>query len=592
LGGLLGGPFPQDFIEAVRSAGDIVRVISDYVPLKRAGVRYKGLCPFHQEKTPSFSVDSNNQLFYCFGCQTGGDVFKFVMLYEKATFVEAVELLAKRFGVPIPAGRQSPEDDARERLLQLGQTAAVFYRSSLEDEQSGVRVREYLSKRGLDSTTSERLGLGYAPDSWEALQQHLKAKRFRAEEIERAGLALPRKSGRGHYDRFRDRLIFPIRDIGGRTVAFGGRTLGDAEPKYINSPETPTYTKGNHLYGLDLAREAVRREGFAVVVEGYLDLAALVQAGFENVVASLGTAFTPTQARLLSRFTERIVVSYDGDTAGAAATARSLDMLLQSGFEVRVVDLPPGADPDDTIREHGAEAYGKLLREAPAYLDFLLGRELRARDISKTQEKIAAVNAVLPHIAKLDNAIERASWATRLADVLQIEDGLVLQELRTALKSAQTTIRQRPRRPQTPREAEARLVSLLLRSEDERLRWVDEIDRQDLVGTQVGAIVETILRLTREGRAVDGPLVLSALQDEHDHELFTRIAFREDPEEGPGVEDCLCALKRDRLHREGKQRVRELVELQGAGESAADAADVNERLLQLQQLARQRDELY
>jgi DNA primase len=590
--GLLGGPFSQDFIDTVRGAGDIVQVISDYVPLKRAGVRYKGLCPFHQEKTPSFSVDPNNQLFYCFGCQTGGDVFKFVMLYEKASFGESVELLAKRFGVQIPVRRQSPEDDARERLLQLDQAAAMFYRSLLKDEQSGARVRDYLDKRGLDSATCERLVLGYAPDSWEAVQQHLQAKGFRAEEVARAGLALPRKSGRGHYDRFRDRLIFPIRDLGGRTVAFGGRTLGDAEPKYINSPETPTYVKGNHLYGLDLAREAVRREGFAVVVEGYLDLAALVQAGFENVVASLGTAFTPTQARLLSRFTERIVISYDGDTAGAAATARSLDMLLQSGFEVRVVDLPGDADPDDYIRQHGAEAFGKLLREAPAYLDFLLRRELRARDVSRMQEKIAAVNAVLPHIAKLDNSIERASWATRLADTLQIEDGLVLQELRTALKSAQTTIRQRPRRPRTPLEAEARLVSLLLRSEEERLRWVDEIDREDLAGTQVGAIVETILRLTREGRPVDGPLVLSALQDEHDHELFTRIAFREDPESGPGIEDCLCALRRDRLQREGKQRVREIVELQDKPDSSADAADVNERLKQLQQLAKQRDALY
>jgi DNA primase len=563
----------------------LVRVISDYVPLKQAGARLKGLCPFHQEKTPSFSVDPSAQLFYCFGCQTGGDLFKFVMLYEKVGFGEAVENLARRFGVPLPS-RGSGGADPRERYFQMLEAAESWFRSLLADERGGRRCREYLSKRGLHDRIVGDLGLGYAPDSWEALRTHLTARRFTPEELQRGGLIMPRKSGQGHYDRFRDRLIFPIRDVNGRTRAFGGRTIGDAEPKYINSPETPTYTKGEHLYGLDAARDSIRREGFAIVVEGYLDLAALLQAGFENVVATLGTAFTPSQVRLLARYSNRVTVSYDGDAAGAAATARSLDLLLEKGFEVHVVDLPGKTDPDDYIRDNGAEAYGQLVRDAPEYLEFLVLRESRGRELARIDQKIAAVNAVLPHLAKLSHAIERASWATRLADALHIEDGLVLQELRAALSAAQTQIRQRPRSVHEPREAEARLVTELLRSEEERVRLVEGIDWADLEGTEIVAIVRTIVRLTENGEPVDYPNVLSALEGESDQKLLTRIAFRDQPEDGPGVEDCLWAFRRKRLMQQGQQAVRELNRRQPDGDD-----DIDRQLLEVQQLARQRDAL-
>jgi DNA primase len=585
------GGFPKGFIEAVRDAGDIVRVISEYVPLKQAGTRMKGLCPFHEEKTPSFSVDPNAQLFYCFGCQTGGDLFKFVMLYEKVEFTEAVKMLAQRAGIPIPEQRRS-SDDPYERLLQLNQLAAEFYRSTLLDSNGGRGCRDYLKQRGLSSETVEFLGLGYAPDAWEPLRSHLLGKQFKPQELRRGGLTVQRKSGQGEYDRFRNRLIFPIRDLSGRTVAFGGRTLGDAEPKYINSPETPTYTKGEHLYGLDLASRAIRREGFAIVVEGYLDLAALVQAGCENVVASLGTAFTAQQARRLARYAERVVISYDGDTAGAAATIRSLDLLLERGFDVRVVDLPAGVDPDDFIRENGAEAYAGLLRDAPEYLEFLIRREAGSRNLNQPDEKVAAVNAVLPHVSKLGSAIMRASWAGRLADALHLEDGLVMQELRTALKAAQTTIRHRPRPARMPRDAEARLVNLLLQSDDERQRWAEELDGEELAETEVSRIVSVILRLAREGKPVDHPSVLSALDGDYDRELLTRIAFREEPHEGPSVEDCLWACRRERLERRGREVAREIGrEQNGRAPDSSSTSQVDERLAELQRLARQRDAL-
>ncbi|MCP3982696.1 MAG: DNA primase [bacterium] len=586
----MGGPYPQDFIETVRSAGDIVRVVSDYVPLKQAGSRMKGLCPFHQEKTPSFSVDPTNQLFYCFGCQTGGDLFKFVQLYEKVGFGEAIEILAKRFAVPLPKAARVAEGPS-DRARAICSTAETFFAKLLADPEAGKKCRAYLEQRGLSDEVRERLRIGYSPDGWEGLHRHLQSKGYKSDDIQTAGLILSRKSGQGHYDRFRDRLIFPIRDIQGRTIAFGGRTLADDDAKYINSPETPAYTKGEHLYGLDQARESIRREGFAVVVEGYLDLAAVVGAGCENVVASLGTAFTPAQARLLARYTERVVVSYDGDSAGAKAAARSLDLLLHQGFDVRVVELPEGQDPDDFIRDAGAAAYGRCLREAPEYIEFLVHREVRSRDMSRADEKVAAVNAVLPHIAKLNNAIERASWATRLADALQIEDGLVMQELRNALRAAQTEIRQRPQSSIAVSEAETRLVSLLLGSEQLRRRWADELDPQTLEGTRVRPIVLRILELTRDGKAVDAPLLMSELEDETDRQLLTQIAFEDQPEVGPNVEDCLWAFQREQMQRQERELLREISKTGRAGDVTGDADDVDKRLMQLQHLARQRDAL-
>ena len=588
----MAGSFSQDFIESVRNAGDIVRLVSDYVPLKQAGSRLKGLCPFHEEKTPSFSVDPERQLFYCFGCQTGGDVFKFFMQYENVPFPEAVELLAKRWGVALPARSQSNPDGPAERLLSMNGKAQAFFRSMFSDQEAGAACRRYLKKRGIDDAVASKLGVGFAPDGWEALSSHLRSQRFKPDELLKGGLALPRKAGGGHYDRFRNRLIFPIRSVNGHAVAFGGRALGDAEPKYINSPETPAYKKGDHLYGLDLAKEAIRKKQFAIVVEGYLDAAALLQAGIENVVASLGTAFTASQARLLGRYCNSVVFSYDGDAAGAKATERSLDLLLSRGFDVRVVELPEGLDPDDTIRQHGADVYKQLVQDAPEYLEFIIRREAGRPGLDRIENKVAAANAVLPHLAKLEGAIERGAWTARLADALRIDHDLVLQELRAAVKTARPAIRQRVASSRLPREAEARLISLLLKSEADRERWVEgEWDLAELEGTDVVPIVRVIVDLARRGARVDHPGVLEALDDESDRDLLTRIAFREEPEEGPSMDDCLAAFRKQTLKREGKELRRQIGDLQRSKPGDVPPADVDRQLTRLQELARQRDAL-
>ena len=577
----------HDLVHAVRAAGDIVRAVSEHVPLKQRGHRLLGLCPFHQEKTPSFSVDPQLGLFYCFGCQAGGDLFSFVMQYEKVEFREAVELLARRWGVPLTS-RPDPAEARLRRLLELHEVAAAFFRARLADPEGGARAREYLARRGLSDATVERLGLGYAPDGWEALRGHLAARRCTGEEMVAAGLAIPRRNGSGEIDRFRDRLVFPIRDVSGRTIAFGGRALGADEPKYMNSPETPVYVKGEHLYGLDVAREAIRREGFAVVVEGYMDAAAVLQAGVENVVATLGTSFTAAQARLLARSTRRVVVSYDGDVAGSSAAAKSIDLLLGSGFEVRVLALPDGLDPDDLIRRDGAEAYRRQVLQAPGWLDFLLEQQVRTRDLDRIDERVAAVEALLPHLAGLRSPIERVAWATRVAEALRIEDDLVLQQLRAALRDARPRLASRPA-PAAPRvrDVETRLVAVLLGlCRTERAAEVAAAVRdEDLRGTMVAPLCDAILRLARTGDPVDPGAVLAGLPEPHHRELLARIAFEEPDASSPDeLESCLHVLRRERLVQERRQLQREI-------EHAADPAVLESLLLRKQELARRIDAL-
>ncbi len=410
--------YPPDLIERVREGSDIVSVVSEHVQLKRAGRTWKANCPFHQEKTPSFTVNPDRQIFKCFGCGAGGDVFRFLMEFEKMSFPEAVEYLATRAGIPLPQkGWTGPEEESVYPPLEW---TAEFFRRELAGRTGGP-ARDYLASRGLESGVLERFGVGWAPTGWSNLLEAA-GKRYSLSLLERAGLVIPNDRG-GHYDRFRGRVIIPIRSALGRTIGFGARTLGDEEPKYLNSPETEVFSKGRVLYGLAEAKEALKDTAEALVVEGYMDALTLAQAGFRQVVASCGTAFTEDQARVLRRYVDKVVLLFDGDLAGIRAAWKSAGVFLGQGLEVRVIALPDGHDPDSFVRERGTEAMEALRAEAPGVVSFaretLLGRLEKREDLVKALAYLGA---------RIDDPIRRRILLQEAAESFRFDEATLVRE--------------------------------------------------------------------------------------------------------------------------------------------------------------------
>ncbi|HET8644223.1 MAG TPA: DNA primase, partial [Vicinamibacteria bacterium] len=408
--------FPDSFVEEVRHAADIVRFISDHVALRKAGNSWKGLCPFHNEKTPSFNVRSEPAVFHCFGCGEGGDVFKFVMLRERVPFPEAIEIVARRFGVTVPERRADvgPERKQKEELLAVLDAAAKQFESQLWSAP-GKTARDYLLGRGFKKETLEKIRAGAALDSWSALLDAL-GKRFPLPLLQTAGLVLQRQDGKGHYDRFRNRAVFPIFDEGGRVVGFGARALDGSEPKYLNSPESPVYTKSRVLYGMNWAKEGLRHGGRAVLMEGYLDVARALECGVSEAVATCGTALTPQHGKLLRRFADAVAVNFDQDDAGRKAARRSIDLLIEEGLRVTVVELPEGHDPDSYLRDEGAEAYRARLDQAPAWMEWLIRRAAADHPIGTPEGKAAFLGDLLPSLGKVASAVERSAWLDRAVD--------------------------------------------------------------------------------------------------------------------------------------------------------------------------------
>ena len=431
--------------DEVRTAADIVKIVGDYVKLRKAGANFMGLCPFHQEKTPSFAVHPTKQIFHCFGCGVGGDVFKFVMMIENLSFPEALRRVAEKAGVPIREQYRDETIDAnaRERttLQNIHEAAAKFFASQLGGTAEGRAARAYLADRGLSDEIVGRFRIGYAPSDGQALTRRLQEAGFETEILVKSGLVLRDAEGKRTYDRFRRRIIFPIARESGKVVAFGGRALGDDQPKYLNSPETPIYTKSRVLYHLDRAGPAIRKLDYAILVEGYMDCIAVAFAGVENVVATCGTSLTEGQTRLLGRYSRRVVVNYDPDSAGVAATERSLNLLLEQGFEAKVLALPGGLDPDSFIRRQGADAYRERLGGAPTYLDYLTERAAAEHDLERPEGKIAAANALMPYLAKVPNSMLRSELANRVAERFRLDARLLREELHRAAGEGRREIR-------------------------------------------------------------------------------------------------------------------------------------------------------
>src|SRR5215475_5444666 len=439
----------NNFTETVRNSADLVRVVSDYVSLKQAGVTFKGLCPFHSEKTPSFTVHRDKQFFYCFGCHAGGDVFNFVMLAEKVPFPEAVEIVAEKCGIPIPVskGLNDKKSDERKQLFEIHEQAAAYFEQMLSTDEAAA-ARQVAEKRRVGEVFAKKFRLGYAPAT--GLLSHLRLK-----EPVASGLFV--KNDRGEvYDRFRRRLMFPIWNERGRVIGFGGRALqADVQPKYLNSAESALYSKSHVLYALHFARTTAQKAGRLVVVEGYFDCLSLHQAGIENVTASCGTALTQQQVTIMARYVPEVVMNYDPDAAGQTAMRRSIDLLLAKGLRIRIRKLADGLDPDDYVRREGGEVYGRLLAQALYFWQYLIAEAGTQFDLDDAAAKATAVNDVMQHVAKIEDRVEQLEVARSVAEGFKVPEGLILERLK--LSPRRPEVRPMVRTP-TPVEIERRLT--------------------------------------------------------------------------------------------------------------------------------------
>ena len=576
------------FADRVKQQADIVRVVGEYVRLKKSGQNFSGLCPFHSEKTPSFSVSPTKQFYYCFGCGVGGDIFKFVMEMEKISFPEAIRAVAEKCGIAVPQARErSPEErlenQQRTSLVEMHREAAAFFVQQLNGTPEGKAAKAYLLDRGLDSEAMARFGIGFAPSGGEGLLRVMKQK-HPEKVLEVSGLFSRDQSGR-LYDRFRRRVMFPIANESGKIVAFGGRALGDDLPKYLNSPETPIYSKSNVLYHLDRAKEALRQRDFAVLVEGYMDAIAVALAGVANVVASCGTSLTEPQVKLLNRFTRRIVVNYDPDTAGQAATERSLSILLEQGAEVRVLALPGGKDPDSFIRTEGPAAYTKLLNEAPPYVDYLISRA-RKTDLTSAEGKLRAVNFLMPYVQRIPDRILRSEWATRIAQQLRIEEPVLRESMRKAANERRSEVKARPELvSRAGKPAERRLVQMLIEAEEFRSQLAQEIRAGELHrGLETERILTVLVGACESGERPDAASLALALED-RDRRLLFEIAFETGaPPTWEEAESCMAVLRRRRAEEELATVQRE-IETQAA---VAGSSGEMRRLLERKQELRRR----
>src|SRR5437588_1399616 len=501
----MAGLFSSATLEQIRAASDIVDVIGSYLPLKRAGANFVALCPFHKEKTPSFNVNSHRQIFHCFGCHQGGDVFTFVQEYENITFPEAVRRLSERSHLPLELENDPGQQKSRflkETLLQIHEQITQRWQAALANDAAGQIARDYLGKRGVSDEAVKLFRLGYAPDAWDDTVNWARNKSYELAMVEQAGLILRKEGSDHYYDRFRGRLIFPIGDEQGRVIGFSGRVLGGDEKtaKYVNSPETPSFTKGRVFFGLDKSKRALLDAGCAVVCEGQLDLIACYMAGVHNVVAPQGTALTAEHARILKRYVDEVVLCFDSDTAGRNAAIRALDDLLASGLAIRVAAVPAPHDPDSFIKESGGAAFQQLISRAEGFFDFYLNHLCATNDVGQDKGRLGVVRAMREALHKTGNAVLADTYAQKTAQRLGVAVDAVRAEfkkIRSPQVEATADAPAGAQEPQARPSAQEFWLLKLLLLDDELLPWA--VAYLDLNWVQHGAVRQIIsLRLATQ----------------------------------------------------------------------------------------------
>jgi DNA primase len=566
------------FKDQLKNAVDIVRTIGEYVRLKRLGStgRYIGLCPFHNEKTPSFNVNADKQFYKCFGCGKGGDVFSFVMEIEGLGFFEAMKLLAERNSIPMPKERVADDPESRRRatLQELNELAARHFRDQLY-ANLGEAARQYLNKRGVGQKLAEEFNLGFS-DNNNGLTRLFEKEGVPQDMWEPCGLILKRNDGPGHFDRFRGRLMFPITNESGKVIAFGGRALGDEQPKYLNSPETPIYRKSHVLYNLHRAREGARKSGRFVLVEGYMDVIGVHAAGVKEVVASCGTALRPEQIASMKRHADHVIVNFDPDPAGANATERSVSLLLEENLHLRVCSLSGGLDPDEYAKQHGAEAYREALERSPNYFYWLASRARDRFDTKNAEGRLEAFRFLMPSILKLPGKLDRLAVVNDLAGQLGVEQGAMLDQFRRAAtdRTAKRSLEDALPKNTFP-DTERLLLRLILHHPQAVQPYVDTIlSLEDFPHLESRPMLEPALSLLEAEGEVDFHALSERLKPEQANLLAALFSSdtdnveknQEDPTRQ--VEACLAKLERDSLERKQKSLRFEVKDAERRGDLA------------------------
>ena len=523
--------FSSDLLEEIRNRCDIVDIISKYVHLKPAGKGFKGLCPFHEEKTPSFMVSPEKQLFHCFGCGEGGNVFNFLMKYEKISFFEAVKMLAKKSGVSLPVDEEKENflNRQKERLYKLNNLTANYYRECLFKTNQGKKIINYLKKRGINDSSVEKYKLGYALPGWDALTNFLKKRGHSYEELIKARIINKSKIEGKYIDYFRDRIIFPIFNLSGRVIGFGGRVLDDSLPKYINSPETLVYNKGSNLYSLNFAREDIRKKDYLIIVEGYTDVLITQQYEFNNVAASLGTALTTRQIDLIKRFTDMVLIAYDADSAGNMATSRSLDLLVKAGFEVKVIDLPQGYDPADFLIKKGKTAFQNLIDSSLSLIDYKLKLLYSKYNIKTIEGKVKVIKGIMPTLSVMGDENELRAQIVKISEELKLTEEAIRIDLVKYKKGLREFIPSFINPDSEPGniKAEKILIGCMLESEEIAQDILKRLKKEDFSILLHRQIVEAIEKNLKDNKMIDSQKVIDYLKDNEAAKLISKILIEE-----------------------------------------------------------------
>ncbi len=524
---------PEDIITQIIDRCDIVDIISGYVPLKKAGRNFKANCPFHNEKTPSFVVNPDKQIFHCFGCGVGGNVVSFVMKHEHLEFPEALKLLAQRVHVEIPTSEsaQRPNNQLREQIFKINELALQYFHKNLVSgkDASAKQARDYLKDRGVSLETVQQFKLGYAYDEWDGLIKHLQGLGISLSLMEKAGVIIAREGKEGFYDRYRHRIIFPIFDMMGHCRAFGGRALGESNAKYINSPETSAYIKGQHLFGFNFSKSAVGQLDQVIITEGYMDFIMPYQVGIENLAASLGTALTIDQIRLVRRYTKNIIFLYDMDAAGESAMMRSLDMLIEEGMNVKVAYLTQGDDPDSFVRKYGVDDFRKRMNEALPLFDYKLKVLGKQYSVESIEGKAKIAEQMLLTIAKFDNAVIRSGYLSRLSKELNVAEAHLWTEF-NKITTKTTGVQKEevknigPSQPLPPRTVERAMLKLLLEDETLIAATKSEISTEDFQDSNIRDVIAHMFDLFDQGKNVNASNLLNRFEDEQISEMISGLA--------------------------------------------------------------------